>query len=68
MSSKKEDKEKNPVAYIRERFFEKLRNWRPSPELVEATKQKTPIKEKETDEKASKKRIARQNPKENLDL
>ncbi len=56
MDSKKIDKETNPVAYIRERFFEKLRNWRPGPELIEATRQRSPAEEKKYRDKIAKKK------------
>lgn len=52
------DKDKKPVAYARERFFEKLRNWKPSPELEEAIKQKKPIEEDKKPAEEPKKKIA----------
>lgn len=68
MASEKIDKEKNPVAYAREKHRERLKNWRPSPELEDAIKEKKPAENKDEAEKQPEKKIARPKPREGLDL
>ncbi|MGK5085314.1 hypothetical protein WDW37_18665 [Bdellovibrionota bacterium FG-1] len=70
MSPEKPDKEKNPVAYARERNRERGRNWRPSPELDEATREKKSVQPSETDkvEEIPKRKIARPKSREDMDL
>lgn len=62
-----EMKPKTAVAKIRERFYERMRNWMPSPELKEAIKQKKPAEEKDQEEQP-KKKIALPKRPEDLDL
>ena len=67
MGPKADDTKKNPVAILRERFLEKLRNWKPSPELEDAIREKKPAEKNDKTEQPLKK-IARQKPREDLDL
>lgn len=62
-----EKKEKNGVAKIRERFFERLKNWKPSPELEEVIKQKSPEPKKD-DVNLPEKKIARPSRENEADL
>ncbi len=69
MDSKKLEtkKELTGVAKIRERYFERRRNWKPSPELEEVTREKKPSVQKKDQEQPEKK-IAHINQREDLDL
>ena len=62
-----DNNEKSGVAKLRELFYEIKRKQKPSPELEEAVRDKTPRKEIAAPE-ADKKKIAKPNPREGLDL
>jgi hypothetical protein len=63
-----EKKEKSGVAKIRERFQERMRNWKPSPELEEAIKQKKPLEEGDKTADQPQRKIANPKRREDLDL